>query len=307
MRGSRGLFIDIRSQSDSSRVAARVSLRMAPDACAAAPRAPHGWLHDLLTCKVTPRPLPIWMHGLAPCKETPRPPHVWLHGLVACIATPRAWLIHLVLLTTGHMKTTTNTTPHYPTPNNLQRKVHLIAQFNNISNIGNTQQSSAEQNLLQTLKCSDCVQMRGSRGLFIDIRSQSDSSRVAARVSLRMALDACAAAPRAPHGWLHDLLTCKVTPRPLPIWMHGLAPCKETPRPPHVWLHGLVACIATPRAWLIHLVLHISICMYMFHVLQHLMLPSTHTLLRTCHNVLNIHTSSHLVLLGPFVRFRPLR
>ncbi|KAF2610717.1 hypothetical protein F2Q70_00011472 [Brassica cretica] len=84
------------------------------------------------------------------------------------------------------------------------------------------------------LMCSGCVQMRGDRGLFIGISNQSETSRMAARVSLRMASDACAATPRAPHGWLHDLLTCKVTPRPLPVWMRGLAPCKDTPRPPHV-------------------------------------------------------------------------
>ncbi|KAL0645886.1 hypothetical protein Bca4012_044177 [Brassica carinata] len=126
-----------------------------------------------------------------------------------------------------------------------------------------------------------------------------------------MAPDACAATPRAPHGWLHDLLTCKVTPRPLPVWMHGLAPCKETPRLPHVQPHGLVACIATPRAWPIHLVLHMSTCMYRFHVLQHLMLSLTHILPGACHHVLNTHTSSHLELLGQIsnidlpVNFRP--
>ncbi|KAF3484839.1 hypothetical protein F2Q69_00055366 [Brassica cretica] len=134
--------------------------------------------------------------------------------------------------------------------------------------------------------------------LFIGIRNKLETSRVAARVSLRMAPDACAATPRAPHGWLHDLLTWKVAPHPLPVWMHGLAPCKETPRPPHVWLHGLVACIATPRAWPIHLVLHMSTCMYRFHVLQHLTLSLKHILPGACHHVLNTHTSSHLELLG---------
>ncbi|KAF3534380.1 hypothetical protein DY000_02037878 [Brassica cretica] len=98
MRGGRGLFIGISNQSETSRVAARVSLRMAPDACAAAPRAPLVFQHDMLTCKVTHRPLPVWMHGLAPCKETPRPPHVRPHASVACIATSRAWPFHLVLL-----------------------------------------------------------------------------------------------------------------------------------------------------------------------------------------------------------------
>ncbi|KAF2610712.1 hypothetical protein F2Q70_00011474 [Brassica cretica] len=157
--------------------------------------------------------------------------------------------------------------------------------------------------------------MRGGRGLFIGISNQSETSRVAVHVSLRMAPDACAATPRAPHGWLHDLLTYKVTPRPLPVWMHGLAPCKETPRPPpvwphglapcketprppHVWPHGLVACIATPRAWPIHLMLHMSTCMYRFHVLQHLMLSLTHKKPGACHNVLNTHTSGHLELLS---------
>ncbi|KAL0749538.1 hypothetical protein Bca101_031541 [Brassica carinata] len=126
-----------------------------------------------------------------------------------------------------------------------------------------------------------------------------------------MAPDACAATPRPPHGWLHDLLTCIVTPRPLPAWMHGLAPCKETPRPPHVWPHGLVACIATPRAWPIHLVLHMSTCMYKFPILQHLMLSLTHILPGACHHVLNTHTSSSLELLGQLsdiglpVNFRP--
>ncbi|KAF2610957.1 hypothetical protein F2Q70_00011788 [Brassica cretica] len=104
--------------------------------------------------------------------------------------------------------------------------------------------------------------MRGGRGLFIGISNQSETSRAEARVLLRMAPDACAAAPRAPLVFQYGLLTCKVTPRPLPVWMHGLAPCNETPRPPHVWPHGLVACIATPRAWPIHLVLHMSSCMY---------------------------------------------
>ena len=106
-----------------------------------------------------------------------------------------------------------------------------------------------------TFKCSECVQMREGRGLFIGNSNQSGTSRVAARVSLRMAPDACAATPRAPHGWLHVSVLCRMTPRPLPVCMHGLAPCKETPRPPHISPHASVACIATSRAWPFHLVL----------------------------------------------------
>ncbi|KAF3545781.1 hypothetical protein DY000_02008055 [Brassica cretica] len=86
---------------------------MAPDACAAAPRAPLVFQHGMLTCKVTPRPLPVWMHGLAPCKETPRPPYVRLHASVACIATSRAWPFHLVLLCiTPHAVIIFTATPH---------------------------------------------------------------------------------------------------------------------------------------------------------------------------------------------------
>ncbi|KAF2566710.1 hypothetical protein F2Q70_00025617 [Brassica cretica] len=150
--------------------------------------------------------------------------------------------------------------------------------------------------------------MRGGRGLFIGNSNQSGTSRVAARVSLRMAPDAYTAAPRAPFVLQHGLLTCKVTPRPLPVWMHGLAPCKETSRPPQVWPHGLVACIATPRAWLFHLVL---LCVTLHAVIictatPYAYLP-THTLPGACHHVLNTHTSSHLELLGQFGRFRPFR
>ncbi|KAF3607906.1 hypothetical protein DY000_02046395 [Brassica cretica] len=111
--GVRGLFIGISNQSETSRVAARVSLRMAPDACAAAPCAPLVFQHGLLTCKVAPCPLPVWMHGLAPCKETPRPPHIRPHASVACIATSRAWPFHLVLLcVTPHAVIIFTATPH---------------------------------------------------------------------------------------------------------------------------------------------------------------------------------------------------
>ena len=65
--------------------------------------------------------------------------------------------------------------------------------------------------------CSGWFEMRGGRGLFIGISNQSGTSRVAARVAVRMAPDACAAAPRAPHVLQHGLLTCKLTPRPLPV------------------------------------------------------------------------------------------
>ena len=95
MRGGRGLFIGISNQSETSHVVARVSLRMAPDACSAAPRAPLVFQHGLLTCKVTPRP-----------------PHVWPHAWVASIATSRAWPFHLVILcVTPHVMTICSATP----------------------------------------------------------------------------------------------------------------------------------------------------------------------------------------------------
>ena len=65
--------------------------------------------------------------------------------------------------------------------------------------------------------CSVWVEMRGARGLFIGISNQLGTGRVAARVSLRMAQDACAAAPRAPLVFQHGLLKLKVTPRPIPV------------------------------------------------------------------------------------------
>ena len=93
---------------------------------------------------------------------------------------------------------------------------------------------------------------------------------VAARVSFRMALDACAAAPRAPHGWLHVSATCRKThPRPDGL-MHYWSSCKETHHLTHVDQNASVACAATPRAWSIHLVL--------LHVRLHVLRPCTVTL-----------------------------
>ncbi|KAF2571191.1 hypothetical protein F2Q70_00001936 [Brassica cretica] len=79
-------------------VAARVSLRMAPDTCVAAPRAPHVRLHGQDTCRTPPLLPHVRMHAWSACKEPHQYTHVDQHASVACAATPRAWSIHLVLL-----------------------------------------------------------------------------------------------------------------------------------------------------------------------------------------------------------------
>ena len=79
-------------------VAARVSLRMAPDACAAAPRAPHVRLHVQDTCRTPPLLPHVRMHACIACKNPHQYTHVDQHASVACAETPRAWSIHLVLL-----------------------------------------------------------------------------------------------------------------------------------------------------------------------------------------------------------------
>ncbi|KAG5378196.1 hypothetical protein IGI04_026038 [Brassica rapa subsp. trilocularis] len=79
-------------------VAARVSLRMAPDACTATPRAPHGWLHVQDTCRTPPLLPDVRMHDWSSCKATHIFTHVDQHASVACAETPRAWPFHLVLL-----------------------------------------------------------------------------------------------------------------------------------------------------------------------------------------------------------------
>ncbi|KAF3595953.1 hypothetical protein DY000_02020763 [Brassica cretica] len=71
-------------------VAARVSLRMAPDACAAAPRAPHVFQHSQGTCR-TPLILPdVRLHDCNACKTRHQYTHVDQHASVACAETPRA-------------------------------------------------------------------------------------------------------------------------------------------------------------------------------------------------------------------------
>ncbi|KAF3525214.1 hypothetical protein F2Q69_00045941 [Brassica cretica] len=79
-------------------VAARVSLRMATDACAAAPRAPYVWLHVQDTCRTPPLLPHVRMHAWSACKTPHQYTHVDQHASVACAETPRAWSLHLVLL-----------------------------------------------------------------------------------------------------------------------------------------------------------------------------------------------------------------
>ena len=61
-----------------------MSLRMAPDACTATPRAPHGWLHVQDTCRTPPLLPDVRLHDWSSCKA----PHIthmagrmlWLHA-----------------------------------------------------------------------------------------------------------------------------------------------------------------------------------------------------------------------------------
>ncbi|WZY94053.1 hypothetical protein YC2023_066382 [Brassica napus] len=61
---------------------------------------------------------------------------------------------------------------------------------------------------------------------------------VAARVSLRMALDACTAAPRAPHGWLHVQDTCRTPPLLPDVRLHDWNSCKAPQHHTHGWPHA---------------------------------------------------------------------
>ncbi|WZZ44401.1 hypothetical protein YC2023_040660 [Brassica napus] len=71
---------------------------MAPDACAAAPRAPHVRLHVQDTCRTPPLLPHVRMHAWSACKKPHQYTHVDQHASVAYAETPRAWSIHLVLL-----------------------------------------------------------------------------------------------------------------------------------------------------------------------------------------------------------------
>ncbi|KAF2553379.1 hypothetical protein F2Q70_00036840 [Brassica cretica] len=71
---------------------------MAPDACAATPRATHVWLHLQDTCRTPPLLPDVRLHDWNACKTRHQYTHVDQHASVACAETPRAWSIHLVLL-----------------------------------------------------------------------------------------------------------------------------------------------------------------------------------------------------------------
>ncbi|KAF3513293.1 hypothetical protein F2Q69_00006009 [Brassica cretica] len=71
---------------------------MAPDACAATPRAPHVFQHSQDTCRTPPLLPDVRLYDWNSCTATHHLTHVDQHASVACAETPRAWLIHLVLL-----------------------------------------------------------------------------------------------------------------------------------------------------------------------------------------------------------------
>ncbi|KAF2579111.1 hypothetical protein F2Q68_00005261 [Brassica cretica] len=71
-------------------VAALLSLCMAPVACAAAPRAPHGGQHDQDVMQGDTTSSTCLIRGLVACRSTPHPPHVDQHASIADTATSRA-------------------------------------------------------------------------------------------------------------------------------------------------------------------------------------------------------------------------
>ncbi|KAF3537954.1 hypothetical protein F2Q69_00021792 [Brassica cretica] len=71
---------------------------MAPDACGAAHRAPHVWLHVSASCRTTNILPHVRMHAWNACKTPHQYTHVDQHASVECAETPHAWSIHLVLL-----------------------------------------------------------------------------------------------------------------------------------------------------------------------------------------------------------------
>ncbi|KAF3537373.1 hypothetical protein F2Q69_00023252 [Brassica cretica] len=99
MRGGRGLFIGISNQSETSRVAARVFLRMAPDACAAAPRAPLVFQHAQMQGDTTPSTcLDAWsgsMQGDTTSSTCQTACFGSMHRDISCLAVPpRASMCH---------------------------------------------------------------------------------------------------------------------------------------------------------------------------------------------------------------------
>ncbi|CAG7863420.1 unnamed protein product [Brassica rapa] len=93
-----------------------------------------------------------------------------------------------------------------------------------------------------------------------------------------MAPDACTAAPRAPHVWLHVQDTCRTPPLLPDVRLHDWSSCKAPHILTHVDQHASIACVATSRAWPIHLTPRAwSIHLVLLHVKLHGLLPLTAT------------------------------
>ncbi|KAF2578100.1 hypothetical protein F2Q68_00005239 [Brassica cretica] len=186
-------------------------------------------IHGQYTCRTPPLLPDVRLHDRNSCKATHYLTHVDHHASVACVETPRAWSIHLVLL---HVR------------------LHVLLPCMA------TPRASVDTQLAGQLTPRSEHSHQATSCFSVHSRQQPISFRlVAARVSLRMTPDACAAAPRAPHVFQHGQDTCR-TPTLLPdVRLHDWNSCKATHHLTHVDQHASVACAETPRAWSIHLVL----------------------------------------------------
>ncbi|KAF2577303.1 hypothetical protein F2Q68_00005242 [Brassica cretica] len=224
---------------------------MAPDACTAKPRAPHVLQHGQDTCRTPPLLPDVRRHDWNSCKAPHHLTHVEHHALVACAETPRAWSIHLVLL-------------------HVRMHVLLLCTATPRASVDTQLSGQWKPRSEHSHQATPCFSVHSSDFGTLWQETETNQLRlVAARVSLRMAPDACTAKPRAPQVLQHGQDTCRTPPLLPDVRRHDWNSCKATHHLTHVEHHALVACAETPHAWSIHLVL--------LHIRMHVLLPCTAT------------------------------
>ncbi|KAF2562266.1 hypothetical protein F2Q70_00014685 [Brassica cretica] len=244
---------------------------MAPDACAAAPRAPHIFQHGQDTCRTPPLLPDVRLHDWHSFKAPQHHTHGWPHASVACAATPRAWSIHFVLLHVRlHVLLPCTATPQASVDTQLAGQLTPRSEHSHQATLCFLVHSFDFDPSDKFLSAIHPKYVSAPVLMFLSANTSLSNISFLGAASLDVSsYDFLCSEPRAPHVFQHGQDTCRMPPLLPDFRLHDWHSCKAPHHHTHGWLHASVACAATPRAWSIHLVL--------LHVRLHVLLPCTAT------------------------------
>ncbi|KAF2607242.1 hypothetical protein F2Q68_00045763 [Brassica cretica] len=237
-------------------VAARVSPRMAPDAYAATPRAPHVFQHGQDTCRTPPLLPDVKLHDCYSCKAPQHYTHGWPHASLPCTAIPRASVDaklaeQLTPRSDPMQRATSSFSVHWPDFGHSGQKKELSTercpQYVRVT-------TRQPQYVRATAGCHTTIAAHNTFG------SPKDSPQYVRETATNQlqvggspcaashGSGRCAATPRAPHVFQHGQDTCRTPPLLPDVRLHDCYSCKAPQHHTHGWPHASVACAETARA-----------------------------------------------------------